>query len=84
MDDKNRGLYNKFKVERVDGRSAPGEKHANCSYLVLDLMHDPFARDAAIAYADSCEQGYPLLAKDIRKIIKNMPLWDLPDEVGVR
>lgn len=35
--DKKRGLYSKFKVERTDGSSAPGEKHDACEYFVLDL-----------------------------------------------
>jgi hypothetical protein len=36
---------------------------------VLDLSHDPFAKDAIKAYADACEAEYPLLAKDIREKI---------------
>jgi hypothetical protein len=66
MDDKNRGLYGKFIVERTDGRSAPGEKHENCEYFVLDLTHDPFALSALDAYAEACEEKYPALAKDLR------------------
>lgn len=65
MDDKNRGLYEKFRVERTDGRSAPGEKHDGCRYLVLDLDHDPFARVAALEYARACADDYPTLYRDI-------------------
>ena len=66
MGDKNRGLYRKFNVTRTDGRSCPGEKHADCEYLVLDLTHDPHARAAAVRYAKCCrDDGYTLLAADI-------------------
>lgn len=61
-----RGLYGKFTVRRNDGRDAPGEKHYNCPYFVLDAMHDPFAAPALRAYADACESEYPLLARDLR------------------
>ncbi|KRS15669.1 hypothetical protein [Roseovarius indicus] len=66
MPDQSRGLYNKFHVERTDGKSAPGEEHDGCEYFVLDITHDKFARAALSAYADACEADYPLLARDIR------------------
>ena len=65
MDDKRRGLYNKFDVERTDGGSEPGEKHQGCEYFVLDLDHDRHALPAIQAYADSCKAEYPKLAVDI-------------------
>ena len=34
--DKNKGLYQKYRVERTDGSSAPGCKHEKCRYFVLD------------------------------------------------
>lgn len=61
------GIYGKFRVQRVDGKDAPGERHHNCRYFVLDLNHDPHAKPAMAAYADSCEAGYPALAADCRK-----------------
>lgn len=61
------GLYQKFRVERTDGRSAPGEKHAECRYFVLDLDHDEFALPAVEAYADACESAHPELAADLRR-----------------
>lgn len=74
MGDRSRGLYRKFIVTRTDGRSAPGEKHADCEYLVLDLDHDPFARRAAMRYAEECGKGgYTLLAADI---IRHVELCD--------
>ena len=64
--DKQRGLYNKFLVEREDGSSDVGEKHFGCDYFVLDLTHDRHAIAALFAYADSCQTEYPLLAQDLR------------------
>ncbi len=62
-----RGLYDKFRrIERTDGKSAPGEKHDGCEYFVLDLTHDVHAKAALLAYADSCESEYPKLAADLR------------------
>lgn len=65
MSDKTRGLYNKFIIERTDGKSEKGEKHDGCDYFVLDLTHDPFARDALRTYADECRYEYPHLAADL-------------------
>lgn len=69
MRDPNRGIYYKFKVERTDGKSAPGQKHDGCFYFVLDCDHDPHAKAALLAYADSCEAAYPALASDVRAIV---------------
>ena len=67
MSDTNRGLYGKYSiVERADGLSGPGQKHDGCQYFVLDVTHDPFAMAALEAYAEFCENDYPLLATDIR------------------
>lgn len=68
MDKHSVGLYEKFRVERTDGKSAPGEKHSGCRYFVLDLDHDPHAAPALKAYAESCESEYPNLAADLRRI----------------
>jgi hypothetical protein len=66
MGDRTRGIYQKFIVERTDGKSAPGEKHDGCEYFVLDATHDPHAKAALLAYAESCKADYPLLAQDVR------------------
>lgn len=63
------GLYQKYRVERTDGGSRPGGKHEGCAYFVLDLSHDPHAVAAARAYADSCEQQHPELARDLRTLL---------------
>lgn len=65
MGDKSKGLYNKFKITRMDGRGDRGEKHEGCQYFVLDLDHDPHALAALKAYANSCRSNYPLLANDL-------------------
>jgi hypothetical protein len=65
MGDVNRGLYEKYRVERTDGRSAPGEKHDGCRYFVLDVDHDRHAIPALLAYAESCKGEYPLLSRDV-------------------
>jgi hypothetical protein len=70
MDDPKRGLYGKFKVERIDGRSAPGEKHRDCQYFVLDLDHDKHAKAALRAYVKSCKKEFPALAMDLRELMK--------------
>lgn len=68
-----RGLYDKFDVRRTDGRDAPGDKHHDCPYLVMDLLHDPHGRVAGRAYADSAEgDGYYAMAMGIRDLIQNI------------
>lgn len=67
--DKDKGLYGKYHVLRVDGTDCAGEKHEDCELFVLDLTHDPHALVAAYAYADSCEDdGYEALARDLRML----------------
>lgn len=78
MDDRNRGLYGKFYVERTDGKSAPGEKHHECEYFVLDLHHDKHAVAAIRAYVLSCRKEFPALADDlIDKIAEVNALCDM-------
>ncbi len=62
------GLYDKYIIKRTDGRDGPGEKHEWCEYFVLDTSHDPHARRALIAYANSCQHENPELARDIYAI----------------
>jgi hypothetical protein len=63
--DKSRGLFAKYHVERV---SDPTGKHDGCPYFVLDVRHDPHALAALVAYADSCDSDYPMLAADLRRL----------------
>lgn len=71
MGDSKRGFYDKFRVERLDGSSQAGGKHDGCPYFVLDLEHDPHAIPALRAYAESCREKYPMLARDLGVIIAN-------------
>jgi hypothetical protein len=59
-------LYGKYVVQRTDGRDAPGGDRAGAQYFVLDLTHDPLARQVVLAYAAACEEESPLLARDLR------------------
>ena len=62
MGDKNRGLYAKFQVERIDGSN----RHNHCDYYVLDVTHDPHALPALEAYAKSARiEGYEQLADEL-------------------
>lgn len=63
------GLYNKYHVNRADGRDLPGNDKENAKYFVLDYEYDPYARAALSAYADACEEKYPELANDLRNRI---------------
>ena len=65
--DTDRGLYRKYSVKRMDGTSAPGQKHEGCEYFVLDLDHDPYALPAIRAYFMSCARAFPTLASDLAK-----------------
>lgn len=69
---KKTGIYNKFSVVRTDGQSRPGQKHAGCSYFVLDLVHDYHAIPALRAYSDSCRTEYPVLADDLWNLAEKM------------
>ena len=71
MSDKERGLYGKYQVVRLDGSSAEGRKHENCDYFVLDLSHDPHAMPALQAYAESCHEDYPGLSDDLSQIVES-------------
>lgn len=62
-DDRERGLYRKFRVERL---SDPTGKHRDCTYFVLDEAHDKYASAALRAYADACEAEFGQLARDLR------------------
>lgn len=63
-DDKKRGLYGKYYVERVDGKPIKG---GEC--IVLEVG-DPNTHPAILAFADSVESdGYSALADDLRSLV---------------
>lgn len=59
------GIFRKFDVSRVDGSDGPGGKHEGCEYFVLDVDHDPHAAAALRAYAASCADTHPELAREL-------------------
>lgn len=59
------GMFEKFRVQRLDGSDCGGGKHYGCRYFVLDLTHDQHAPAAMHAYAGSCAVSHPQLAADI-------------------
>lgn len=69
--DKEKGLYKKFYVRRID--DALG-KHEHCFKYVLDLEHDPFAIPALKSYIEACQEEYPLLATALKRAILAMPV----------
>jgi len=72
MSDDIRGLYDKYKVQRTDGRDLPGGDKTNARYFVLDLVNDPYSISALMCYANNAKYDHPELAKD---------LFDLLEEV---
>ena len=69
------GLQSRYEVRRLDGRDAPGEKHEDCRYFVLDLTHDPLARLAARAYATAAGgEGYFALRRDLHNLLDRIEL----------
>lgn len=78
--DGERGVYRKFKVERSDGSSKEGGKHARCRYFVLDLDHDPHAAAALWAYAESCKEAFPDLACDLEYAAERLEAERLPED----
>lgn len=69
--DRQRGLYQKYRVERLND---PAGKHAECPFFVLDLRHDYHARIALIAYIESCHNEFPQLAEDLDRLLRTTPL----------
>lgn len=59
-----RGLVQKYRVERIDGQERG-------PYFVLDYRHDPHAATALLAYAASVENEHPVLARDLRSAVRD-------------
>ncbi len=59
--DKQRGMYPKYRVEKLNGKPV-----GPC--FVLEFK-DPHARAAIRAYAESCQDEYPQLAADLLKAL---------------
>lgn len=74
INQKELGLYEKFKITRTDGKDAPGGKHEGDKYFVLNLTTDKHAIPALATYADACNDEYPALAADLRAMIAEKAL----------
>jgi hypothetical protein len=68
MDEEKRGLYNKYKVTKVDG--SPVDPRA--TYFVLRVDTDPHAIPAIAAYSVACAEENPDLAHDLSILVANM------------
>lgn len=75
--DEDRGLYPKYRAFKIDGVNdiMPGVpirvagipvEEVEVPFFLLKF-HDPHARAAIRAYADSCEKQFPVLAADLRR-----------------
>jgi hypothetical protein len=76
------GLFEKFRVQRLDGSDCGGGKHYGCRYFVLDLNHDQHAPAALRAYADSCGTSHPQLAADLYAEFGRTPAADADDRAA--
>lgn len=84
------GVFQKFDVRRTDGSSAPGGKHHDCRYFVLDVDHDALAKPALRAYATACAVTHPDLSADMVKRFDLAPVqpvamphgWKITRESG--
>jgi len=65
-DDRNRGLYGKYRVERVDGKPIKG------GHCIVMEVGDWNTHAAIHAFADSVElDGYTSLASDLRRLVRD-------------
>lgn len=68
--DPNKGLFNKYKIERVDGKNDGvnvGRGHVEpADYFILKLNSgNKYEIEALEAYARSCKNDLPLLSRDL-------------------
>ena len=68
-----KGLYGKYKIEKVDGTPIDPE----ADYFVLRLDKDPHARTAAIAYSDACFFDNQALSGDLLDRINEIELNEI-------
>ena len=66
MNDKFKGLYAKYHIERIND---PNGKHDDCFFFVLDINHDVYALIELKAYASACKKYYPQLSEDLSHAI---------------
>jgi len=76
MNQKRRGMYEKFRVERTDDRDKAGGDREGARYFVLDIDHDPFAPVALEAYKLDATlvpegKGYNVMIADEGDVLTN-------------
>lgn len=71
INDQTRGIYRKYDVERLGDVAG---KHKDCYYFVLDRVHDRHAIPALEAYAESCKEEFPELARDLLVWVEDMKI----------
>jgi len=59
MDDTALGLYNKYRIYVPATYEGDIHDYGLCEFFVLDLTHDPFAKNAFQAYIDSWKKDQP-------------------------
>jgi len=63
VDAEGEGLGTRYEVRKI---SDPEGKHIDCKYFVLDVQHDPIAREALAQYAQVARaNGLTALASDL-------------------
>lgn len=67
------GLHQKYQVRRLDDEAG---RHNFCRMFVLDIHHDPYARDALYAYAIAVRHADPRLTEDLLDLLHSYPLED--------
>jgi hypothetical protein len=68
MDDKGKGLYGKYRIEKTDGSALDPE----AVYFTMRLDTDRFARAAVRAYVVACLYEEPELAKDLERVLREL------------
>ncbi len=63
-----KGLYGKYRIEKVDG--TPVDPRA--VYFTMRLDTDRHARVAIWAYIESCREDEPDLARDLEKVLRKI------------
>jgi len=68
--DRQRGLYRKYELYRVDETDPTQRSLVFDPFFVLRYTRDPHARVALAAYATSCAHDYPQLAAELREALR--------------
>jgi hypothetical protein len=74
------GIYDKYFVMRGDLQDMRGGRHFGCKHFVIDISHDPFAKETLLRYAELCEKEYPNLARDLRAMFPDAPPIANPEQ----